>query len=76
MVNNGVPFREAYKIIGKDIEEGNYIPNRSLNHTLEGSIGNLCNNEIENMMNTVINGFDFDKVDDAFDSLLHWNEKE
>ncbi len=76
LVNSGVPFREAYKTIGKDIEEGNYIPNRSLNHTLEGSIGNLCNTEIENMMNQVINSFDFDKVDSAIHSLLNWGEKE
>jgi argininosuccinate lyase len=76
LVNSGVPFREAYKIIGKKIEDGNYVPNRSLNHTLEGSIGNLCNSEIENMMNNVINGFDFDKVDVAINSLLNWGEEE
>jgi len=47
LVNQGVPFREAYQQIGKSIEEGNYVPNKNPIHTHEGSIGNLCNFEIK-----------------------------
>lgn len=46
-VLNGIPFRDAYKQVGKSITEGTLVPGRSINHTHEGSIGNLCNNEIE-----------------------------
>jgi argininosuccinate lyase len=46
LVNNGLPFREAYKQIGKSIEEGSYTPNKNPIHTHEGSLGNLCNLEI------------------------------
>lgn len=47
LVNTGIPFREAYQQVGKDIEEGIYIPNKNPVHTHEGSIGNLCNLEIK-----------------------------
>lgn len=47
LVNTGIPFREAYQQVGKDIEEGTYIPNKNPVHTHEGSIGNLCNVEIK-----------------------------
>ena len=53
LVLQGVPFREAYKIIGNEINSGTYSPNRNLNHTHEGSIGNLCNDQIINMMQEV-----------------------
>ncbi len=46
-VQNGMPFREAYRSIGKAIEEGNFEPDREIHHTHEGSIGNLCNEEIQ-----------------------------
>ncbi len=45
-VNRGVPFREAYRQVGREIEAGTYRPEKTLNHTHEGSIGNLCNEEI------------------------------
>jgi argininosuccinate lyase len=56
-VNNrvlqGVPFREAYIQVGIEVENGTYQPNKSVNHTHEGSIGNLCTKEInEKMMKT------------------------
>jgi argininosuccinate lyase len=46
LVQNGVPFRDAYKIVGKKIKEGNFKPNKNVNHTHKGSIGNLCLDEI------------------------------
>jgi argininosuccinate lyase len=73
LVVNGTPFRDAYKIVGGQIEEGNYIPNRSLNHILEGSIGNLCNDQIELMMQEVLKQFEFEKVDNAIERLLNWS---
>ncbi|PCH76458.1 MAG: argininosuccinate lyase [Flavobacteriaceae bacterium] len=50
LVQQGIPFRDAYKIVGKDIEEGNFNPEKTVNHTHEGSIGNLCLNEIKSKM--------------------------
>jgi argininosuccinate lyase len=47
LVLNGVSFRDAYVQVGQSIENQNFEPNRNLNHTHEGSIGNLCNEEIE-----------------------------
>ena len=46
MVLSGVPFREAYREIGLAVKRGEYVPTREVNHTHEGSIGNLCNDEI------------------------------
>jgi len=50
LVQQGVPFRDAYKIVGKEIQEGNFNPEKSVNHTHEGSIGNLCLVEIKGKM--------------------------
>ena len=55
---SGVPFREAYKIIGQQVQEGSYIPNKEINHTHEGSIGNLCNDAIAQKMKSVFDIFD------------------
>ena len=46
LVQNGVPFRDAYKIVGKDINEGKFNPDKAVNHTHKGSVGNLCLDEI------------------------------
>jgi argininosuccinate lyase len=73
LVVNGTPFRDAYKIVGGQIEDGNFVPNRSLNHSLEGSIGNLCNDQIELMMQDVMSKFEFEKVDKAIEKLLNWS---
>ena len=72
LVMQGLPFRDAYLQVKDEIFGGNYQAPRELNHTLEGSIGNLCNEEITKMMNKTINDFDFDKVDEALDKLLNW----
>ena len=74
LVLNGTPFRDAYKIVGEQINEGKFSPLRSLNHTLEGSIGNLCNDEISGMMKEILNKFAFEKVDTALENLLNWSE--
>jgi len=67
---SGVPFRDAYKQVGLDIEAGNFVPNKEVNHTHQGSIGNLCNDEICIYKKEVISGFTFDKVKLAEKSLL------
>lgn len=70
LVLSGMPFRDAYKKIGVDIEQGNYNPAKAVNHTHEGSIGNLNNDQLERMMNDAISKFDFGKVDAAIQQLL------
>lgn len=67
---NGMPFRDAYKKVGLDIEAGNFTPNKDIHHTHEGSIGNLCNDRIVALMNDVLNGFNFQRVDEAERALL------
>ncbi|HEY1025289.1 MAG TPA: argininosuccinate lyase [Sphingobacteriaceae bacterium] len=69
-VLNGVPFREAYKNVGLSIEEGSFEAPEEINHTHEGSIGNLCNNEIEAAFRHTLAGFQFSKIDQAIQSLL------
>lgn len=71
-VIEGMPFRDAYRAIGGEIEAGTYQPIKILNHTLEGSIGNLCNREIKEMMDKVILSFNFEKVHQAFEDLLNY----
>jgi len=61
LVLQGVPFREAYKIIGNEINSNTYTPNRDLKHSHEGSIGNLCNEHISTMMQEVVGRFGFEK---------------
>lgn len=74
VVNNevlqGIPFREAYKNIGLAIEQGNFQPSKEVNHTHEGSIGNLCNDQIQRMFADVKADFGFDKVQNALADLL------
>lgn len=50
LVLSGVPFREAYKEIGMKVQAGKYVPNKDIKHTHEGSIGNLCNQQIKEKM--------------------------
>ncbi|MEM1260439.1 MAG: argininosuccinate lyase [Bacteroidota bacterium] len=50
MVKNGMPFRDAYKTMGKAIENGNFKPKKDIEHTHEGSLGNLCLEEIQEKM--------------------------
>jgi argininosuccinate lyase len=70
LVLSGTPFRDAYKKVGLDIEQGKYNPSSSVNHTHEGSIGNLMNAEIKKAMDEVVASFPFDKVARAEAALL------
>ena len=70
MVLDGIPFREAYRQIGLDIENGAYNPERTVNHTHEGSIGNLCTDGITALMDEVVSDFRFDLVEEAEKSLI------
>lgn len=70
LVLQGIPFRDAYKKIGLDIENNNYQYSTQVNHTHEGSIGNLCNDQIERMMKAQIASFNFDGVHAAINDLL------
>ena len=54
LVVSGIPFRDAYKIVGNSFNEGTFNPARELNHTHEGSINNLCTKEIAEMMRKVV----------------------
>ena len=70
LVLEGMPFRDAYKKVGLDIEAGKYTPDRNIGHTHEGSIGNLCNAEIKAYFEDVWSGFTFDKVNATLELLL------
>ena len=70
LVLQGMPFRDAYKKIGSVIEAGNFTHSLSPIHTHEGSIGNLCNDKIQDMMNDIIQKFNFNKVKIALQQLL------
>lgn len=61
-VLNGTPFRDAYKKVGQAINEGNFNPSKEVNHTHEGSVGNLCNDHIEKKFDAVFSQFNFDKA--------------
>lgn len=71
LVLKGMPFRDAYKKVGIDIEKGDFQPDQNkVAHTHEGSIGNLCTAEIKTKMEKSISKFDFEKVDQALIKLL------
>lgn len=70
LVLQGVPFRDAYKKIGMDIEKGNFTYTTAVQHTHEGSIGNLCHPQIKQAMQNIIQKFNFDKVKIALQQLL------
>jgi len=67
---SGVPFRDAYKQVGMEIEAGNFKPNKKVNHTHQGSIGNLFNDEICIYKDSVLAEFTFEKVHKAEQDLL------
>jgi argininosuccinate lyase len=70
LASEGMPFRDAYKKVGLDIEAGTFRPNKDIHHTHEGSIGNLCNDRISALMSSVLEGFAFEKVVNAEQTLL------
>jgi len=70
MVLKGAPFRDAYRQVGLDIEQGNFNPDKQVNHTHEGSIGNLHNAQIIAAMNNLLGQFKFDEVEAAVRKLV------
>lgn len=66
----GMPFRDAYKKVGLEIEAGEFVANKNIHHTHEGSIGNLCNDKIQALMEQTMADFSFDKVRNAEKKLL------
>ena len=70
LASEGMPFRDAYKKVGLDIEAGNFTPNKEITHTHEGSIGNLCNKEICDLMENIYSSMEFDKANRAEEALL------
>ena len=67
----GMPFRDAYKKVGLDIEAGRFTPDKNIRHTHEGSIGNLCNDRISALMDEVVASFGFERADQAEQQLLN-----
>ena len=70
-VVEGIPFRDAYKQVGLEIAAGEFTPDKQVHHTHEGSIGNLCNPQVKQLMQEVVEGFHFDRVAEAEEKLLH-----
>ena len=69
----GMPFRDAYKKVGLDIEEGKFNAVKEVHHTHEGSIGNLCNDKIKALYDKTLAGFNFETYHRAFAALLGKN---
>ena len=67
---DGMPFRDAYKQVGLEIEAGTFHADKHIRHTHEGSIGNLCNNRIQALMEQTLAGFHFERVEQAESKLL------
>ena len=70
LVLEGMPFRDAYKQVGLNIEAGKFVPVKKVHHTHEGSIGNLCNDQISALMQNIMDGFAFNRVNEAEQQLL------
>ncbi|HIX85118.1 MAG TPA: argininosuccinate lyase [Candidatus Parabacteroides intestinigallinarum] len=70
-VVEGVPFRDAYKQVGLEIEAGKFVARKEVHHTHEGSIGNLCNDRIADMMREVMASFSFERMNEAEKQLIH-----
>jgi argininosuccinate lyase len=70
LVLQGIPFREAYKMIGEQIELGTFKPEKEIKHTHEGSIGNLCIDKISEYKNEKVKSFNFDKIEKSIKELL------
>lgn len=70
LVMQGVPFRDAYKQVGGQINAGTYEPTREVNHSHAGSVGNLCLDEIAEKMIAVVEGYEFEQIEAAYKELL------
>jgi argininosuccinate lyase len=70
LVLRGVPFRDAYKQVGESIENNQFKTDKKVHHTHEGSIGNLCTDEIALKMAAILRGFEFEKMEAAIEKLV------
>lgn len=70
LVVAGMPFRDAYRKVGLDIEKGDFTARKAVDHTHEGSIGNLCNDALRALFDKTVDSFDFTTYHAAVDSLL------
>lgn len=70
LAKEGMPFRDAYKKVGLDIEAGKFTHDKEVHHTHAGSIGNLCNDRIADLMQQIVSGFDFETAEAAERHLL------
>ncbi len=70
LVVAGMPFRDAYKKVGLDIENGDFTARKAVDHIHEGSIGNLCNDALRALFDKTVDSFDFTTYHAAVDSLL------
>ena len=70
LVLQGTPFRDAYKIVGQQIADGTFAPDRQVEHTHAGSLGNLCNEAIQNKWQRVYQQFNFSGIDERIEELL------
>lgn len=70
LVLRGVPFRDAYKQIGQAVENQTFTTDKVVEHTHEGTIGNLCNDDIQAKMTRILDGFGFEKVEAAIGELV------
>lgn len=70
LVLSGIPFRDAYKKVGLDVENGQFSYEDPIRHTHEGSLGNLCNNLIADLKASILSEFNFDKVKGAEKRLV------
>lgn len=71
LASEGMPFRDAYKKVGLDIEAGTFKPCKEVHHTHEGSIGNLCNDRIKQLFDKAVDDFDFESSHKALRQLLN-----
>ena len=72
MVLQGIPFREAYQMVGKSIEKGEFLPPQEVKHTHEGSIGQLNQEEIKQKFEKAKRQMDVARFDQAWENLLKW----
>ena len=70
LVLQGIPLRDAYREIGKQVEDNSFQSEMSVNHTHSGSIGNLQNEAIKKQMKNILERFEFNKVNEALENLL------
>lgn len=75
LAREGMPFRDAYRKVGLDIESGRFVPNKEIHHTHVGSISNLCNDCVCRLMQDTYERIGFDKAAAAVEKLLETAEK-